>query len=126
MNRALEGFLAHKLHTLPSEILLGCIPSGVKTGRIRQTIHSHNRAAQGAAQEAEMIVGVPKEIKDNEARVGLTPAGAEALVAAGHTVLVEQSAGEASGFPDADYAAAGATPGTPPSRMPRPPCSFSR
>ena len=55
-----------------------------------------------------MIVGVPKEIKDNEARVGLTPAGAEALVAAGHTVLVEQSAGEASGFPDADYAAAGA------------------
>jgi len=55
-----------------------------------------------------MIVGVPKEKKDNEARVGLTPAGAKALVDAGHTVLVEASAGVASGFADAEYAAAGA------------------
>lgn len=55
-----------------------------------------------------MLIGVPKEIKDNEARVGLTPAGAKALVDAGHTVLLEASAGAQSGFPDSDYRAAGA------------------
>jgi len=55
-----------------------------------------------------MIVGLPKEIKDNEARVGMTPAGAHALVEAGHKVLVEVHAGEASGFADAEYEAAGA------------------
>jgi len=55
-----------------------------------------------------MIIGVPKEIKTNENRVALVPAGAEALTADGHTVLVEQGAGEGSGFPDAVYAAAGA------------------
>jgi alanine dehydrogenase len=56
-----------------------------------------------------MIIGVPKEIKTNENRVALVPGGAEALVAAGHTVYVEQSAGEGSGFPDAGYEGAGAT-----------------
>jgi alanine dehydrogenase len=55
-----------------------------------------------------MIVGVPKEIKDNEARVGVTPAGAKALVEAGHTVLVETQAGAQSGFDDAEYQDAGA------------------
>ena len=55
-----------------------------------------------------MIVGVPMEIKANEDRIALVPAGAEALVAAGHTVLVEQGAGEGSGFPDAMYESAGA------------------
>jgi alanine dehydrogenase len=55
-----------------------------------------------------MIVGVPKEIKDNEARVGVTPAGAKALVEAGHTVLVETQAGAQSGFDDAEYQNAGA------------------
>lgn len=55
-----------------------------------------------------MKIGVPKEIKTNENRVAVVPAGAEALVAAGHEVLVEQSAGEGSGFEDADYAAVGA------------------
>jgi alanine dehydrogenase len=55
-----------------------------------------------------MIVGVPKEIKDNEARVGVTPAGAKALTDAGHKVLVEAQAGEQSGFPDAEYQDAGA------------------
>jgi alanine dehydrogenase len=55
-----------------------------------------------------MIVGVPKEIKDNEYRVSLTPAGAEMLVANGHRVLVESAAGEGSGFVDAEYAEAGA------------------
>jgi alanine dehydrogenase len=55
-----------------------------------------------------MIVGVPKEIKDNEARVGITPAGAKALADAGHKVLVETGAGAQSGFPDAEYQQAGA------------------
>jgi alanine dehydrogenase len=55
-----------------------------------------------------MIVGVPKEIKDHEARVGVTPAGAKALVEAGHTVLLETRAGEQSGFDDAEYQNAGA------------------
>jgi alanine dehydrogenase len=55
-----------------------------------------------------MLIGVPKEIKSNENRVALIPAGAEALVAAGHTVQVEAGAGEGSGFADADYRAAGA------------------
>ena len=55
-----------------------------------------------------MIIGVPKEIKTNENRVALVPAGAEALVADGHTVLVEQGAGEGSGFADTMYRDAGA------------------
>ncbi|HXF95266.1 MAG TPA: alanine dehydrogenase [Gemmatimonadales bacterium] len=55
-----------------------------------------------------MIVGVPKEIKTAEHRVALVPAGAEALVADGHTVLVEQGAGTGSGFGDEAYRAAGA------------------
>ena len=55
-----------------------------------------------------MIIGVPKEIKDNEARVGITPAGARELTAAGHHVLVETQAGAQSGFPDAEYQNAGA------------------
>lgn len=56
-----------------------------------------------------MIVGTPKEIKNHEYRVGLTPAGAHALVAAGHGVLIERDAGTRVGFPDSAYAAAGAT-----------------
>ena len=55
-----------------------------------------------------MIVGVPKEVKDNEARVGVTPAGVMALVEAGHTVLVETQAGVQSGFQDSEYQDAGA------------------
>lgn len=55
-----------------------------------------------------MIIGVPKEIKDNEARVALTPAGAKALVETGHTVLVETNAGALSSFTDAEYQNAGA------------------
>ena len=55
-----------------------------------------------------MVIGVPREIKDNEARVGVTPAGAKALVEAGHTVLVETGAGAQSGFPDEEYQNAGA------------------
>jgi alanine dehydrogenase len=55
-----------------------------------------------------VIVGLPKEIKDNEYRVGLTPAGVRALTEAGHKVVVEKSAGEGSGFEDALYERAGA------------------
>ena len=55
-----------------------------------------------------MIVGVPKEIKTNENRVALVPAGAESLVSDGHTVLVEQGAGLGSGFKDDAYRAVGA------------------
>jgi len=55
-----------------------------------------------------VIVGLPKEIKDNEYRVGLTPAGVRALTDAGHRVIVEKNAGEGSGFPDALYQKAGA------------------
>jgi len=55
-----------------------------------------------------MIIGLPKEIKDNEYRVGLTPAGVRALTDAAHSVIVEQAAGEGSGFDDALYQKAGA------------------
>ena len=55
-----------------------------------------------------MIIGVPKEIKTNENRIALVPAGAEAMVAAGHTVLVEQGGGLGSGFEDAQYESVGA------------------
>ena len=55
-----------------------------------------------------MIIGVPKEVKDHESRVGVTPAGVKALVEAGHTVLVETNAGALSAFVDDEYQAAGA------------------
>lgn len=55
-----------------------------------------------------MVIGLPKEIKNNEFRVGLTPGAVSAYVQAGHTVVVEQSAGVEAGFPDEEYIAAGA------------------
>ena len=55
-----------------------------------------------------MIVGVPKEIKEKEFRVGMVPAGVVSLTHAGHTVLVEQNAGEGSGISDEEYRRAGA------------------
>lgn len=54
-----------------------------------------------------MIIGVPKEIKNNENRVGMTPGGAKAYVKAGHKVLIETNAGAGSGFTDAEYVAQG-------------------
>jgi alanine dehydrogenase len=56
-----------------------------------------------------MLVGVPREIKEDENRVGIVPSGVEAFVATGHTVLVETDAGAGIGIKDADYRAAGAT-----------------
>ncbi len=55
-----------------------------------------------------MIIGIPKEIKDNEYRVSLTPGGAETLTQNGHQVLVQRGAGEGSSFTDKEYTEAGA------------------
>jgi len=55
-----------------------------------------------------MTIGVPREVKDHESRVGITPAGVRALVEAGHKVLVETGAGELSAFTDDEYQNAGA------------------
>src|SRR5262245_56567425 len=55
-----------------------------------------------------MIIGVPREIKDHETRVGLKPSGVIALQEAGHRILVETRAGEGSSIPDQEYAQAGA------------------
>lgn len=55
-----------------------------------------------------MIIGIPKEIKNNENRVGMTPSGVKELVEHGHTVYVQHTAGEGSGFSDEDYLKAGA------------------
>ena len=55
-----------------------------------------------------MIIGVPREIKAQEQRVAMLPSGAYNLVRRGHTVLIEAGAGEGAGFPDAEYAGAGA------------------
>ncbi len=55
-----------------------------------------------------MKVGIPKEIKNNENRVGMTPAGVAELVRHGHEVMVQHTAGEGSGFADSEYVAVGA------------------
>ena len=54
-----------------------------------------------------MIIGVPKEIKTREYRVGMTPAGVRALTSRGHKVVVEKGAGEGANIKDSDYVAAG-------------------
>ena len=56
-----------------------------------------------------MRIGIPQEIKNNENRVGMTPAGVAELVKHGHEVMVQHTAGEGSGFPDSDYIGAGAS-----------------
>ena len=58
---------------------------------------------------AALVVGVPKEIKDKENRVSVQPDGVAELIHHGHDVVVQASAGSGSGFPDGEYAAAGAT-----------------
>jgi len=58
-----------------------------------------------------MKIGIPKEIKDQEYRVGLTPAGVQALTTAGHEVLIEHNAGARIGFSNEDYSAVGASIG---------------
>ena len=56
-----------------------------------------------------MIIGVPREIKPQEDRVSMTPAGVDACVRAGHEVVIESGAGAGSGFTDEEYVRAGAT-----------------
>lgn len=56
-----------------------------------------------------MIIGVPKEIKESETRVAITPSGVSTLIREGHTVLIEKNAGLASGFTDRTYRDSGAT-----------------
>jgi alanine dehydrogenase len=74
--------------------------------RVRRDVVYTIKVAE--APEKTMIVGVPKEVKDHESRVGVTPAGVKALVEAGHKVLVETNAGALSAMPDDEYQAAGA------------------
>ena len=54
-----------------------------------------------------MKIGIPKEIKDNENRVGMTPSGVAEFIKHGHRVYVQHTAGENSGFSDASYQAVG-------------------
>ncbi|MGI8315956.1 alanine dehydrogenase [Halobacillus mangrovi] len=56
-----------------------------------------------------MIIGIPKEIKNNENRVAITPSGVVNLIKAGHTILIESNAGEGSNFTNEEYKEAGAT-----------------
>jgi len=56
-----------------------------------------------------MIIGIPKELKNNEFRVAATPSGVHAYVVAGHTVLVEKNAGAGSAISDDEYVKAGAS-----------------
>jgi alanine dehydrogenase len=69
----------------------------------------HDKYSDASLRSITMLIGVPKEIKNNEYRVGLTPAGVRELIASGHEVLVQQQAGSAIGLDDADYARVGAT-----------------
>ncbi|HWM36955.1 MAG TPA: alanine dehydrogenase, partial [Streptomyces sp.] len=57
----------------------------------------------------DVKVGIPREVKNNEFRVAITPAGAHELVRNGHQVVVERGAGVGSSIPDEEYVAAGAT-----------------
>lgn len=59
-----------------------------------------------------MLIGIPKEIKNQEERVGATPSMVASLISAGHEVIVEHKAGTGSGFTDADYTAVGAQIGS--------------
>ena len=55
-----------------------------------------------------MIIGIPKEIKDSEHRVGMTPSGVQTLIQNGHDVYVQNSAGQGSGYSDKDFSNVGA------------------
>src|SRR3954452_22288677 len=65
-------------------------------------------AARDRLGAEPMLIGVPKETKDLEFRVSVTPGGVREYVSHGHQVLVESAAGEGSGFSNAEYEAAGA------------------
>jgi alanine dehydrogenase len=82
--------------------------SGELIGRTVNSVYPRIQDNKHAEGGSAMNIGVPKEIKSGEYRVALTPAGAYALKAAGHNVLVERGAGEGSGFDDDAYAREGA------------------
>ena len=63
-----------------------------------------------------MLVGIPREVKNHEYRVAITPSGVHELVRHGHQVVIEKDAGVGSSITDADYIAAGATILGPPTR----------
>lgn len=78
--------------------------------RSEENIVSERELSRGyQGEDLIMIIGIPKEIKNNENRVAITPAGVTALVQSGHQVLVETNAGLGSGFIDTEYQAVGAT-----------------
>ena len=68
-----------------------------------------------------MRVGVPREVKNREFRVAITPAGVNELVRGGHEVFIEQKAGEGSSITDGEYTAAGAGSSAMPTRCGPPP-----
>src|SRR5207237_9691769 len=82
-------------------------------GLFRQVAAGADRSrgidAERRSKRTRMIIGVPKEVKDQESRVGIVPSGVKALVDAGHKVVVETKAGALSSMPDEDYKQAGAT-----------------
>src|ERR1700722_5734938 len=93
------------LATLPihcTACAAACCPNAQATILKTFATLAHSRRDSG------MIIGVPREVKDHESRVGVTPAGAKALVDAGHKVLIERNAGALSSFPDEEYLAVGA------------------
>jgi alanine dehydrogenase len=73
----------------------------------RPAARNVRRSGKVWKERTHVLVGVPKEIKAYENRVGLTPAGVSAMVKAGHKVVVEKNAGKGSGFEDAEYIQAG-------------------
>jgi alanine dehydrogenase len=92
---------ASKITKTPAAIVTECYlcPGFFSTfcNRIIQTLNTHF-----------MIIGVPKEIKNNENRVAITPAGTQEFIRKGHTVYIQTKAGEGSGFSDEEYIGAGA------------------
>src|SRR5579864_9570155 len=70
--------------------------------------HALGGSCSAGARRTGMLIGVPKEIKVDESRVGLIPATVRELVARGHQVVIETRAGEGAGIDDEDYAASGA------------------
>ena len=81
-------------------------PPGSRLPSIHQLV---SRGSAGLSKGKPAVkVGVPREVKNNEFRVAITPAGVHELARAGHDVMIEHDAGEGSSIPDEDYVAAGA------------------
>lgn len=85
-----------------------CSTSIAKAGVMRPALPRPPARARCVSAKSIMRVGLPKEIKNREYRVGMTPANVATLNEAGHEVYVEAGAGEGSGFADSEYVAAGA------------------